>query len=355
MRNISKQDFFEILRHSSSFKELDFHGMKAFEISSYEAFLFSAVTGAQYLDNLVFPFTPKGLMKIFHSHTNSRFVTGLWSGVLPHFSPRKIALDRPFLARDFKILVPVAFLDEADFGIEVAELFKLQSYPGQILVHRIESSKDGNGQESLLEYLSCEYYREKGFLVDSQIPLPQQFGSPDWMAVSPSALGSRKELFEGRYIFELGMTAVDWDTLPNKEQIQCAENEILIVGEAKVAAADPMKQIAKYLSSGIFHRSVLSITDLSTKYIQTSDQLFFDQSWHIECVESRLKSMFFDMKKSQEFVDFLKLVAKFYLLSNYSDSDISLMLDLDLFNSGTKQSQLLHNVQALTLDKLLGN
>ena len=137
MRNISKEDFFKILANNVSFHEIELQGNRAFEISSYEAFLFSTITGAQYLDNLIFPFTPKGLMKIFHSHTNDRFVTGLWSDVLPHYTPRKLVADRPFLARDFKILIPVEFRDENDFAHEIAKLFKYQTYPGQILVHRI--------------------------------------------------------------------------------------------------------------------------------------------------------------------------------------------------------------------------
>jgi hypothetical protein len=352
MRNISKEDFFEILSCNSSFSEIELQGNRAFEISSYEAFLFSTITGAQYLDNLIFPFTPKGLMKVFHSHRNDRFVTGLWSGVLPHYTPRKLVADRPFLAQGSKILVPVEFRDENDFANGVSKLFKYQTYPGQILVHRIESSKEGCGQESLLEYLSCEYYRKNGFLVDSQIPLPQQFGSPDWMAISPMALGMEIDLFNSRYIFELGMKSIDWGTYPVQSSTTLGPNFDLIVGEAKVASVDPTKQITKYLSSGIFNRSVLSITDFAPKYLELSDQLYFDESWRLKS-ESAFLPFKNDHDKSKEFTDFLILVSKFYLLSNYSDLEISQILDLDLTLTGTKQAQLLSQVRDFPLEKLL--
>jgi hypothetical protein len=351
MRSISKEDFFDILEGNTSFKQIELQGVRAFEISSYEAFLFSTITGAQYLDNLIFPFTPKGLMKIFHSHTNSRFVTGLWSGVLPHFTPKKLVADRPFLAQDFKILVPVELKDESDFAIEAAKYFEYQTYPGQILIHRIESSKDGSGQESLLEYLSCEFYRKRGFLVDSQIPLPQQFGSPDWMAISPLAFGLDIDLFQSRYIFELGMKSIDWEICPLRSESIQTSNLDLIVGEAKVAPVDPTKQIAKYLSSGIFNRSVLSITDFAPKYLESSDQLYLDQSWHLKFMakNSQFENV---IEKANEFIDFLILVSKFYLLSNYSDLEISQILDLDLSLSGTKQAQLLSQIKDLPLEKL---
>jgi hypothetical protein len=352
MRSISKEDFFKILATNTSFNEIELQENRAFEISSYEAFLFSTITGAQYLDNLIFPFTPKGLMKIFHSHMNNRFVTGLWSGVLPHYTPRKLVADRPFLARDSKILIPVEFRDENDFANEVAKLFKYQTYPGQILVHRIESSKDGCGQESLLEYLSCDFYRKKGFLVDSQIPLPQQFGSPDWMAISPLVFPSEIDLFNSRYIFELGMKSIDWGTYPVHSRVDVGSNFDLIVGEAKVASVDPTKQITKYLSSGIFHRAVLSITDFAPKFLELSDQLYFDQSWCLNSESIHLPTENVQ-EKSKEFAEFLFVVSKFYLLSNYSDLEISEILDLDLSLTSTKQAQLLSKVQDIPLEKLL--
>jgi hypothetical protein len=353
MRNISKKDFFDILKANSTFKESLLLGFQALEVSSYEAFLYSAITGAQYLDDLVFPFTPKGLMKVFHSHTNDRFVTGLWSELLPHFSPLKIVAVRPFLAQGTKYLVPVEFENEVEYARKVAELYTKQSHPGQILVHRIETSKDGGGQESLLEYLSCEYFRMRGYLVDSQIPLPQKFGSPDWMAVSPFLLSTEFEIFQGRYIFELGMNSVNWDKRPNRSITTSSQVEEFIVGEAKVASADPIKQISKYMETGIFNRSVLSVTDPSEKYLEMSDQLSFDQSWKLKFANSVSEYPNFKSQKGAEFAEFLITVAKFYLLSNFSDQKISRIVSFDVLDRRNTQLQLLKLVRAIPLANLL--
>lgn len=353
MRNISKQDFFEILSSNSLFVETELHGVRSFELSSYEAFIFSTITGAQYLDNLVFPFTPKGLMKVFHSHLNDRFVTGLWSGLLPHFSPVGLVDDRPFLKTGPKYLVPVSFRTEGEFKKEVEELNRRQSYPGEIIVHRIEASKDGGGQESLLEYLSCEYFRKKGFLVDSQIPLSQQFGSPDWMAISPFRLCDDVEVFRGKYLFELGMSAVKWDTKHDLGLIENNFTDDSIVGEAKVAAADPIKQISKYMSSGIFTRAVLSVTDRQDKYLDLCDQFYLDQSWEPKYLELALISKEFRSEKSSEFENFLITLAKFYLLSNFSPPQISAILDFDISDPLFTQSKLLSSIRSKPLATFL--
>jgi hypothetical protein len=353
MRNICKQNFFEVLRFKISFTEDEIQGFRALRISSYEAFIFSTITGAQYLDDLVLPFTPKGLMKVFHSHLNDRLVTGLWSGLEPHYSPRMLAMGRPFLNNGEKYLVPIEFHGEAEFREKAEELFKKQDYPGQILVHRIEASKEGNGQESLLEYISCEYFRSRGFLVDSQIPMAQEFGSPDWMAVSPSRLTDQIEIFKGRYLFELGMSAIDWDS----ENISITpEDELsnnILVGEAKVSSGDHVKQITKYLRSGIFNRAVLSVTDRQDKYLDLFDQFYLDESWKMKFVAASSSSGEFDPYKSEEFSNFLTTVAKFYLLSNFSNSQISERVEIDISDKVIAQSKLLSSIRAKPLAHFL--
>jgi hypothetical protein len=355
MRNITKQNFFEIHANNSKFTETVFCGVRAIELSSYEAFIYSTITGSQYLDNLVFPFTPKGLMKVFHSHDNDRIVTGLWSGLLPHFTPSRIVIDRPFLIREVKYLIPVEFETELDFAEQISVLYKKQRYPGEMLVHRIESSKDGSGQEGLLEYLSCEYYRTRGYLVDSQIPLAQRYGSPDWMAVSPSILAPGIQVFNGRYIFELAMKSVPWDSKPDGDPVVSSMVGEIIVGEAKVSSGSHSKQIIKYLQSQIFNRSVLSVTDFSDKYLELCDQLSFDLSWKLSLSPSTLERNDFDARRSAEFSEFLVTLSKFFLLSNFSAQDIAEILDFRISDPASKQSELLEAVRSLPLEKLLSS
>ena len=353
MRNISKQDFFEILNLNCSFVETEIIGIRSLELSSYEAFIFSTITGAQYLDDLVFPFTPKGLMKVFHSHLNDRFVTGLWSGVNPHFSPLGLVSNRPFLQIGPKYLIPVSFSTENEFKNEVQDLYNKQKYAGEFIIHRIEASKEGGGQEGLLEYLSCEYFRNKGYLVDSQIPLAQQYGSPDWMAISPFLLFNNFEIFRGKYLFELGMSGVNWDQKPNLGLTQNDLTGNFIVGEAKVAAGDPTKQISKYKGSGLFTRAVLSVTDRQDRYLGLCDQFYLDQSWEPRYLECESISKEFNRENSSEFGKFLITLSKFYLLSNFETPKMSTILGFDISNPLFTQSKLLSLVRSIPLANFL--
>ena len=48
------------------------------KVTARDAFIFSSITGSGYLENFSFPFTPKGLLKIFYNANQFNFVTGIF-------------------------------------------------------------------------------------------------------------------------------------------------------------------------------------------------------------------------------------------------------------------------------------
>jgi hypothetical protein len=354
VRKINNQHFFDIFRENFNFESADIEGRACLKMCAYEAFVFSTISGAQYLDSVVFPFTSRGLMKVFHSHKNLRMVTGLWSGLLPFYSPRNLNLERPFLGSGVKYIFPVSFDSETEYQLAISKLYKLQSYPGEYLVYRIESSKVGSGQESLLEYLACEYFRNMGFLVDSQIPMPQQFGSPDWMALDIRNDNFFEYNSHGGYLFERAMRNFEkCDLVHTKMNKSLRPSGNSIVGEAKVVSSTARKQISKYLTSGLFDQAILSTVDFQEEAAQSLSQIYLDSAWRLEIDLVKGVDSWKQTELFREFVDFVDLLLRFYYLSQLSNQQIIECIRLDLFDSNVEQRELIETVKSVPIDKLM--
>ena len=61
---INKASIFNIFKENFGFETVDTILGNAIKMDAYSAFLFANVTGAGYLDNPIYPFSPKGGMKI---------------------------------------------------------------------------------------------------------------------------------------------------------------------------------------------------------------------------------------------------------------------------------------------------
>jgi len=354
MRKINSQHFFDIFQENFNFESADKEGVPCLKMCAYEAFIFSTISGAQYLDSVVFPFTSRGLMKVFHSHKSLRMVTGLWSGLLPLYSPRNLNLERPFLGSGVKFIFPISFDSEAEYQVALTKLYKLQNYPGEFLIYRIESSKVGSGQESLLEYLACEYFRNMGFLVDSQIPMPQQFGSPDWMALDVRHGSFFKFDSHGEYIFERAMRDFEkCDLVHSKMRESLGPLGSSIVGEAKVVRSTARKQITKYLTSGVFDQAVLSTIDFHQEANKSLNQIYLDGNWRLQMDLVEGAKSWKQTELFAEFVGFIDLLLRFYYLSQLSNQQIIECISLDILDSNVSQSELIENVRTVPIDKLL--
>jgi len=70
---------------------------KGIEMNCYSAFIYSAITGSGYLENPTFPFSPKGLMKLFYNAFNYNLVTGIFDNTNLKYTPYNLYLSRKYL------------------------------------------------------------------------------------------------------------------------------------------------------------------------------------------------------------------------------------------------------------------
>lgn len=75
---LNKNEILQIFNRNFSFEIIETALGTAIKMPSRTAFIFSVVTGVGYFDNPVYPFTPKGLMKLFYNAFDYKFVTGIF-------------------------------------------------------------------------------------------------------------------------------------------------------------------------------------------------------------------------------------------------------------------------------------
>ena len=110
-----------------------------------DAFVFSVVTGAGYLDNPVYPFTPKGLMKLFYNAFDYKFVTGIFENTSLKNTPYMLSKAKPFLFdSEYKYIVPIEFYSERELQQTLETHFSNLQNPTDFIILRIEKSKKGN-------------------------------------------------------------------------------------------------------------------------------------------------------------------------------------------------------------------
>ena len=352
MRSITKEIFFKIFSQNTDLEQLELKGISSIRFSSYEAFIYATITGSGYLDNLVMPFTPKGLMKIFQAEDNLNLVTGLWDKFHPYYTPRKIAEVRDYIATGDKYLIPIEFKNELEYHEKIKELFHKQDFPGQFLIQRIEDNKKGKGLESLIEYFACEYFKANGYLVDNQIPLSQACGSPDWIAISTDGaeFGSLRK--QGFYLFELAMPSLfgERDIAINSAR-QTLGNSI--VGEVKVTAANSTSQLNKYLSTEFFDSGVLCFTDRFVPDDSQAAIAFFNADWKFKFEPDRQLNRFIDEGRYEKYLHFILLNLKIYQLSSLPDELILSALSIRNFSEIKSKSDFVRQMSDLDIESIL--
>ena len=238
--------FVEILNRNFDYPIIKTKLGEGVQVDPKTAFLYSLVTGAGYLDNPLYPFTIKGLMKVFYTAMDYKFVTGLFDNTSLKNTPYILSKAKPYLFKGNKIIIPVEFKTEVELQNKLKAFSRSEAVATNYLIQRIECSKQGNGMEPFMEYLACEVMRRQGYIVENQIPLSHSTGSPDFggYALSqnvPSFLCSIHliELALLRLGFEL-----DGSSLDTKMRT--------IVGEAKTGTLEMKRQLDKYLATHLF-------------------------------------------------------------------------------------------------------
>ena len=175
MKELKGIDIVDIISNSFGYKKIQTQIGPGFELPAYDAFVFSLITGAGYLENKIFPYTPKGHFKIFHSALSSKMVTGLFENYSLRTTPYYLNKSRPFLFKGNKTVIPVEFNNEKELQLKLDKI--CENSNTDILILRVETYKKGNGLESFLEYIASKYFNRKGYITENQIPLFPTVGS----------------------------------------------------------------------------------------------------------------------------------------------------------------------------------
>jgi hypothetical protein len=249
--DITKDNILKILNVNFAYKMIDSVLGPGVVLSPVQSFIYCNITGAGYLNNITFPYSPKGLMKIFHTACACDMVTGLFDKYMPKYTPKKICSRYGFIFDKPKTLIPIEVASEQEYFETLEKMYNcLEKYnlqPHDFVVQRIECSKKGNGMEPFMEFLACEKFKHLGYITENQVPLGHSIGSPDFMAF-------RSENFHvGLHLIEFALLFLT-KSFNNINFHDVRSIYDLVVGEAKTSTTQMVSQIEKYTKTGYYNK-----------------------------------------------------------------------------------------------------
>lgn len=333
---------------------------KAIKMNWYDAFLYCNVTGAGYLDNPVMPFTPKGMMKIFYNAFDYNFVTGIFENTSLRNTPINMKKVKPYLFEGDKYIL----FEEFDKEVELSK--RLNTYievlnendikTTDFIIQRIEKSKKGNGMESFMEYIACEVYKSNGYIVENQIPLTHDVGSPDFGGYSikniMNYLYEHKLLSSGFHIIELSLLRVNREI--KDIQGEELEENIAIVGEAKTSTTIMKKQLEKYLNTGLYKYGIELHPDKKVASTPEFGLISFTEEHKILInVPEQYIEIENEKYDKEEYYEWLSEYMKFYLIANLYNDELN-----DFYMSKMKRkmgstSDIVELLRKCTLDEII--
>jgi len=347
MRNISRNEIIEILHNSFRFEITETPIGLGVKLNSYDAFIFSSITGAGYLENKIFPFSPKGQMKVFQNVFENKFVTGLLDNYSFRYSPYYLNQTRDYLFHGDKIIVPVEFQNELELRKQLDIL--TPSGDTQYLVLRLETYKKGYGLEPFLEYLACKYFNSLGYITENQIPLFPTVGSPDFGGFK------NYEGFElsGLSLFNSGFNIIELSLIRIFKSMEFSQKldklPHVIVGEAKTSTTIISKQIQKYIDTEIFNESL----EIFPFYSSSNSNSSFFINDKFQLIYDKKSSLKVNIPKQKLYLDWIKNYFKYYLLSNYSNDEFRMyykFITKEEFNDNIK---LINFINQISVNQLL--
>jgi hypothetical protein len=298
---------------------------RGLSVSSREAFLFSSVAGGTYFENQIFPFTPKGLLKIFYNANDYNFVTGIFDNSILKNTPYYIAEQRSYIKDGPKVIVPIEISSENQLRLVLRDKYGSAGFDTNIILFRVDISKKGYGLESFMEYLACKHFINEGYVTENQIPLSHKLGSPDFggygITEIQDCLERYKLLNRGFNVLELGMLRVFPETSVVTNSIGLNN---LLVGEAKTSTQAMEVQIRKYISSGYFDSAVEIHPH---KKIPSDDRfgMLYIDNHKMSYRKPVNQNEYSDITKQKEYREWLKSYFNCYLLSNYTNDELNLL------------------------------
>lgn len=321
-----KENVIKILKNNFNFSTYfdEFLG-EIIVMSPFDAYIYSAVTGHGYLDSIVQPFSPNGLMQIFNQANAYNLVTGMLDrdGNLYH-TPFYQARSRPYLINGEKYIVPVEYDTNSSLQKRLKEIIdyieKQGKDPRNFIACRIKKSTSGYAMEPFLEYVATKFFNGRGYLTETQIPFYYSGGTPDFAAYYlPDIRDLIKKNFKSSGASFIGLASIRvfgyFLNNNDKEQIKEA-----IVGEAKTSSLTALNQIKKYLKKRIFNKAYEIIPHKTTPGVITG-LLTFDNEGFIKIYEAKVAAKV-DSEKQKVYLDWLRNYIKYFLIANLSNEEL---------------------------------
>jgi len=353
-------------------------------MSPEEAFLFSSISGAQYL------ITPngvsfKGRSEVFiHRSVFSNgyliYSPGLFSRTIEGFlsegnSSDRLFSDYPNVFNNDK-LIYIKDINQGEFSNIESSCFKelkLADLRCEDVVLYKNFLYGGLG-EPLLEYLACKEYINKGYLVENQVPWFQQSykyngkvlngGTPDFAAFH-SSISSK--------LYELGLISgnkgIAVNLLPyiklfrrnfsSANAVKKIFNYELIIGEAKTSknsAPQAVRQLDKYRAVDLAEEFYTIVTDCENNDSKYGEMFIKDHHLTVNKV-----SKVFDINTESRVIDnhWIDLYVKMLLLGNFAfDSILNLIRNFRIKNNLTllnhyEACHLLDAIQNISNDEFI--
>lgn len=352
---IYKKDFFDVFKANFTFEIVETEMGPAVKMPAKEAFIYSSVTGAGYFENPVYPFTPKGLLKLFYNAFNYKFVSGIFdNGVLKN-APYILSRGKNYLFSGDKYIVPIEFESEEKLVNVLKEKFDHLQNRENYIIQRIETSKQGNGMEPFMEYLTAEYFKHLGFIVENQIPLAHAIGSPDFAGFGLSEIIKKISAYgflpkEGFHMIELALIRNFRQEIKTNDGRATAD---FIVGEAKTGNSLMTKQLEKYLNTGLFDCG-FEIHPAKGKPSKNYFGLItLDSDYKIKVVMPEAKYPAVGALPRKDYELWLGNYIKFYLIANFTNDELKEFYFEVKKETINKEVDLVEFVLGLEIDTIL--
>ena len=321
---IYKPDYFKIFKANFNYEIVETEMGEAVKMPPRDAFIYSNITGAGYFENPIYPFTPKGLMKLFYNAFDYKFVSGIFdNGVLKN-TPYILSKAKKYLFNGNKYIVPIEFESESKLVTFLKEKFKQIKNKEDYIIQRIEVSKQGNGMEPFMEYLTAEYFKDLGFIVENQIPLAHSIGSPDFAGYGLTE--TIKKISRFGCLSGCGFHIIELALLRNFKVANDKNNKVknseLLVGEAKTGTTQMSEQLKKYLKTGLFDKAFEihpSKTNPSKDYFGL---VKFNRDYNLEVILPRDEYIPKEPLSKKDYINWLENYIKFYLIANFSNDEL---------------------------------
>ncbi|MEI7690603.1 MAG: hypothetical protein WCI63_03190 [bacterium] len=321
---IGKQEFFKIFASNFNYEIVDTKVGQAIKMPARDAFIYSSITGAGYLDNPSYPFTPKGLMKLFYNALNYKFVTGIFDNTTLKHTPYLLNKAKPYIFEGDKYILPVEFTSDGDLERVITEVLEVVENPNDYLIQRIELRKKGNGMEPFMEYLASEYFKKEGYIVETQVPLAHSIGSPDFAGYGineiTKEISDSFQLTEGFHLIELSMIRACTN---NRIDYSAQAKNDIIVGEAKTSTKVVAKQLEKYLDTGLFDEGyeINPLKDSPEKDYFGLVSIGKDYQLNVKKPDAKYNVV--NGMPKQEYINWLVNYYKFYLIANLTNDELN--------------------------------